>query len=127
MASGKKTLSGVINYDETLTNPFSMAVSHIMNNKAGLSYTSYAHTGLHFRDADPDIGFAVHSHKAGRAVADCAEQSSGAAKLMAVAQATDSCGMKSGGNRFFRVPFDLLAVIVESNSFTTVEIQDRVF
>ena len=26
--------------------PFSMAVSHIMNNKAGLSYTSYAHTGL---------------------------------------------------------------------------------
>lgn len=46
MASGKKTLSGVINYDETLTNPFSMAVSHIMNNKAGLSYTSYAHTGL---------------------------------------------------------------------------------
>ena len=27
-------------------NPFSMAVSHIMNNKAGLSYTSYAHTGL---------------------------------------------------------------------------------
>ena len=25
---------------------FSMAVSHIMNNKAGLSYTSYAHTGL---------------------------------------------------------------------------------
>lgn len=23
-----------------------MAVSHIMNNKAGLSYTSYAHTGL---------------------------------------------------------------------------------
>ena len=25
--------------------PFSMAVSHIMNNKAGLSYTSYAHTG----------------------------------------------------------------------------------
>lgn len=46
IASGKKTLSGVINYDETLTNPFSMAVSHIMNNKAGLSYTSYAHTGL---------------------------------------------------------------------------------
>lgn len=46
MASGKKTLSGVINYDKTLTNPFSMAVSHIMNNKAGLSYTSYAHTGL---------------------------------------------------------------------------------
>lgn len=27
-------------------NAFSMAVSHIMNNKAGLSYTSYAHTGL---------------------------------------------------------------------------------
>ena len=27
-------------------NPLSMAVSHIMNNKAGLSYTSYAHTGL---------------------------------------------------------------------------------
>ncbi|MGN0777579.1 MAG: alkaline phosphatase [Aristaeellaceae bacterium] len=26
--------------------PFSMAVSHVMNNKAGLSYTSYAHTGL---------------------------------------------------------------------------------
>ena len=26
--------------------PLSMAVSHIMNNKAGLSYTSYAHTGL---------------------------------------------------------------------------------
>ncbi len=26
--------------------PFSMAVSHIINNKAGLSYTSYAHTGL---------------------------------------------------------------------------------
>ena len=26
--------------------PFSMAVSHIMNNKAGLSYTTYAHTGL---------------------------------------------------------------------------------
>ena len=26
--------------------PFSVAVSHIMNNKAGLSYTSYAHTGL---------------------------------------------------------------------------------
>ena len=23
-----------------------MAVSHIINNKAGLSYTSYAHTGL---------------------------------------------------------------------------------
>ncbi len=23
-----------------------MVVSHIMNNKAGLSYTSYAHTGL---------------------------------------------------------------------------------
>lgn len=23
-----------------------MAVSHIMNNKAGLSYTSYAHSGL---------------------------------------------------------------------------------
>ena len=27
-------------------NPFSMAISHIINNKAGLSYTSYAHTGL---------------------------------------------------------------------------------
>ena len=26
--------------------PLSMAVSHIINNKAGLSYTSYAHTGL---------------------------------------------------------------------------------
>ena len=26
--------------------PLSMAVSHIVNNKAGLSYTSYAHTGL---------------------------------------------------------------------------------
>lgn len=26
--------------------PFSMAVSHIINNKAGLSFTSYAHTGL---------------------------------------------------------------------------------
>ena len=26
--------------------PFSMAVSRIMNNKAGLSYTTYAHTGL---------------------------------------------------------------------------------
>ncbi len=26
--------------------PFSMAVSHIINNKAGLSYTSYSHTGL---------------------------------------------------------------------------------
>lgn len=26
--------------------PLSMAVSHIMNNKAGLSYASYAHTGL---------------------------------------------------------------------------------
>ena len=26
--------------------PLSMAVSHILNNKAGLSYTSYAHTGL---------------------------------------------------------------------------------
>ena len=39
MASGKKTLSGGYT-------PFFMAVSHIMNNKAGLSYTSYAHTGL---------------------------------------------------------------------------------
>ena len=26
--------------------PLSMAVSHVINNKAGLSYTSYAHTGL---------------------------------------------------------------------------------
>ena len=26
--------------------PLSMAVSHIINNKAGLSFTSYAHTGL---------------------------------------------------------------------------------
>ncbi|MDD3335800.1 MAG: alkaline phosphatase [Eubacteriales bacterium] len=26
--------------------PLSMAISHIINNKAGLSYTSYAHTGL---------------------------------------------------------------------------------
>ncbi len=26
--------------------PLSMAVSHIINNKAGLSYTSYSHTGL---------------------------------------------------------------------------------
>ncbi len=26
--------------------PFSMAVSHTLNNKAGLAYTSYAHTGL---------------------------------------------------------------------------------
>ena len=26
--------------------PLSMAVSHIENNKAGLSYTSYSHTGL---------------------------------------------------------------------------------
>lgn len=39
MASGKKTLSGGYT-------PFFMAVSHIMNNKAGLSYTSYAHSGL---------------------------------------------------------------------------------
>ena len=26
--------------------PLSMAVCHIINNKAGLSFTSYAHTGL---------------------------------------------------------------------------------
>ena len=26
--------------------PLSMAVSHILNNKAGIAYTSYAHTGL---------------------------------------------------------------------------------
>ena len=26
--------------------PLSMAVSHIFNNKAGIAYTSYAHTGL---------------------------------------------------------------------------------
>lgn len=48
MASGKKTLSGVINYDETLTNPFSMAVSHIMNNKADL----YDNTGIFTRTMD---------------------------------------------------------------------------
>ena len=26
--------------------PLSMAVSHILNNKAGIAYTSYSHTGL---------------------------------------------------------------------------------
>lgn len=41
--------------------PFSMAVSHIMNNKAGLSYTSYAHTGLQIPVYAQGVGAQIFS------------------------------------------------------------------
>ena len=41
--------------------PLSMAVSHIINNKAGLSYTSYAHTGLQIPVYAQGVGAEIFS------------------------------------------------------------------
>ena len=46
LSSGQRTLTDEDKLAYGGYEPLSMAVSHIENNKAGLSYTSYSHTGL---------------------------------------------------------------------------------
>ena len=41
--------------------PLSMAVSHILNNKAGIAYTSYAHTGLQLPVYATGVGAEIFS------------------------------------------------------------------